>query len=210
MLRGRIHLDMPVAFGRQVLLPILAGIVEEHPALEFDLTFTDATSHLLQDDVDLAVRFGTMRDSAQLIARHLATQERVICAAPAYLARSEAPSDVAAIGRHCCIVGTAKGPPLTWSLRDGGGERRITPPATHRLSDGAAMVDAAVAGLGLVQLPLPLVRAAIANGRLITVLDGLSAPVDVHLVWPRKAQLRYRVRHVIDRLVAAAARGLLD
>jgi DNA-binding transcriptional LysR family regulator len=208
-LSGRIHIDMPVAFGRQVLLPILAGIADEHPALAFDLTFTDATSHLLQEDVDLAVRFGAMRDSAQLIARHLATQERVICASPAYLARAGTPRDVAAVAAHRCIVGTAKGPPLSWTLRDAGGERRLIPPGTHRLSDGAAMVDAAIAGLGLVQLPVPLVRAAIEDGRLVTVLEELSAPVEVHLAWPRKAQLRQRVRHVIDRLIAAAADGAL-
>jgi len=208
-LSGRIHIDMPVAFGRQVLLPILAHIADAHPALAFDLTFTDATSHLLQEDVDLAVRFGAMRDSAQLIVRHLATQERVICASPAYLARAGTPRDVAAVAAHRCIVGTAKGPPLSWALSDASGELRLIPPGTHRLSDGAAMVDAAIAGLGLVQLPVPLVRTAIEDGRLVAVLEGLSAPVEVHLVWPRKVQLRQRVRYVIDQLVAAAADGAL-
>ena len=213
MLSGRIHVDMPVAFGRRVLLPILADIAHAHPGLEFDLTFTDATSDLLQDDVDLAVRFGAMKDSTQLIARHLVTQDRVICAAPDYLARAGMPGDVAEVRAHRCIVGTAKGPPLAWILRapgDGHGDRRFLPPATHRLGDGEAMVDAAIAGLGLVQLPRSMVRAAIADGRLQAVLDGVSAPVEIHVVWPHRAQLRRRVRFVIDRLVASAARGALD
>ena len=213
MLGGRIHVDMPVAFGRRVLLPILAEIAHAHPGLEFDLTFTDATSHLLQDDVDLAIRFGAMKDSTQLIARHLATQDRVICAAPDYLDRAGIPRDIAEVRAHRCIVGTAKGPPLAWVLRGPGAghdDRRFVPPATHRLSDGEAMVDAAIAGLGLVQLPRFMVRAAIADGRLQTVLDAVSAPVEIHVVWPHKAQLRQRVRFVIDRLVGSTARGALD
>lgn len=213
MLSGRIHIDMPVAFGRRVLLPILADVAHAHPNLEFDMTFTDATSHLLQDDVDLAIRFGAMKDSTQLIARHLTTQERVICAAPDYLTRAGVPRDITEVRAHRCIVGTAKGPPLAWSLRTqsgGHGNSRFLPPATYRFGDREAMVDAAIAGLGLVQLPQSMVRAAIADGRLQTMLDGMSAPVDIHIVWPHQAQLRHRVRFVIDRLVTSATRGLLD
>ena len=90
-------------------------------------------------------------------------------------------------------------------------EQRFTPPATHRLSDGEAMVAAAVGGLGLVQLPISLVREQIADGRLIQVLQSCSgAEVDVHAVWPRQSHLNPRVRYVIDRLLDHAAQGRLD
>ena len=85
ILSGRVRIDMPVAFGRQVLLPILIEITRPHPDLSLTLTFTDATSDLLRDDVDLAVRFGSLEDTSHLVARRLATQQRVICASPHYL-----------------------------------------------------------------------------------------------------------------------------
>jgi len=211
ILSGRLRIDMPVAFGRHVLLPILADIAREHSALDLALTFTDATSDLLQEDVDLAIRFGALRDSTHLIARHLVDQDRVICAAPAYLDRHGRPEAIAGLRKHRCIMGSPKGPPLAWIVREQGEVKRVTPPLTHQLSDGEAMVDAAVAGLGLCQAPISMVRDHLAHARLESVLGDLSSvPVEVHAVWPRQAHLSPRVRHVVDRLVAEAKRGTLD
>lgn len=208
ILSGRIHIDMPVAFGRRVLLPALVEITQPHPGLNLSLTFTDATSDLLQDDVDIAIRFGTLRDSSHLVARHLATQARVICASPAYLRLMGEPGSLADVRQHRCIVGTVKGPPLVWFVQQEGVERRFTPPATHQLTDGEAMVDAAVSGLGLGQFAISLVREHLHTGRLKAVLPTYSsAGVDIHAVWPKRAQLSPRVRYVVDELVAYAARG---
>ena len=211
ILSGRLHIDMPVAFGRRVLLPALIEITRPHPDLSLTLTFTDATSDLLQDDVDLAIRFGALTDSSDLVARRLVTQDRVICASPDYLRTHGEPQTLADVRAHRCIVGSLKGPPVVWFVNVGGAEKRFSPPATHRLSDGEAMVDAAVGGLGLAQLPVSLVRGPIANGSLRPVLQTFSAVgVDVHAVWPRQRHLSPRVRYVIDQLVAYAARGQLD
>jgi len=211
VLTGRIHIDMPVAFGRRVLMPILLEIARPHPDLHLTLTFTDATSDLFQDDVDLAVRFGDLKDSSSLIARHLVRQERVICAAPSYVVAHGEPRSLAEIRAHRCIVGSPKGPPTVWLVREAGNEKRITPPPTHSLSDGEAMVDAAVGGLGLCQLPMSLVRDQLDEGLLVRVLaECPSVPVDVHAVWPRQAQLSPRVRYVVDQLLSHAADGRLS
>ncbi|MGJ7511295.1 LysR family transcriptional regulator [Variovorax sp. GT1P44] len=210
ILSGRLHIDMPVAFGRHVLLPALIEITRPHPGLSLTLTFTDATSDLLKEDVDLAIRFGALPNSSDLVARHLVTQERVICAAPAYLRAHGEPRTLADVRAHRCIVGSVKGPPLVWFVTDSGVAKRFTPPATHRLSDGQAMVDAAMGGLGLIQMPISLVREPLARGALQAVLPMCSAGVEVHAVWPQQAQLSPRVRHVVDQLVAYAALGRLD
>jgi DNA-binding transcriptional LysR family regulator len=210
-LHGRLRIDMPVAFGRNAILPLLVGIAEANPGLSLDLTFSDATSDLLQDDVDLAIRFGALKDSSHLIARHLADQDRVICAAPVYLARHGRPQSLGDVKHHRCVVGAPKGPPLGWIVREAGEVRRFMPPATHQLSDGSAMVDAAVAGLGLCQVPISMVRGHLAAGELETVLDDISTvAVEIHAVWPRRAHLSPRVRHVVDRLLAEAERGTLS
>ena len=211
VLTGRIRIDMPVAFGRRVLLPILIDIVRPHPELTLSLTFTDALTDPFQDDVDLMIRFGSLRDSSHLIARHLADQDRMICASPGYVEAHGRPEALVDLRRHRCIVGSPKGPPLAWVVREDGMTKRLSPPATHQVSDGEAMVDAAVSGLGICQLPASLVRRQIESGALVPLLETFSTvPVEVHALWPRQVHLSPRVRHVVDRLVAAANAGALS
>jgi DNA-binding transcriptional LysR family regulator len=211
VLRGRLRIDMPVAFGRRVLLPMLFEIVRPHPALTLSLSFNDATIDPLLDDVDLVIRFGALKDSSHLVARHLADQERVICASPAYLQRHGMPATLADLQGHQGIVGSPQGPPMHWVVREQGAVKRIAPPRTHHLSDGESMVDAAIAGLGICQMPASLVRQAVARGALVPLLVELSTvPVEVHALWPRQAHLSPRVRYVIDQLVERAARGELS
>lgn len=211
VLSGPVHIDMPVAFGRRVLLPALIDITRPHPGLSLHLTFTDATSDLLHDDVDIAIRFGILKDTPHLVARHLVKQARVICASPAYLRSRGEPMNLKEISAHRCVVGAPKGPPLVWYVNDDGVEKRVTPPATHQVSDGEAMVDAVVSGLGIAQFPVSLVREHLDRGRLVPVLKTYSsASVDIHLLWPKRAQLSPRVRYIVDELLADAATGRFD
>jgi DNA-binding transcriptional LysR family regulator len=213
VLSGRLRINMPVVFGRRIVLPILLRIARSNPELTLSLTFTDTTSDLLSQDVDLAVRFGALKDSSHLIGRHLVTQDRVICASPEYLRARGEPKTLDDVGAHHCVMGmgSVNGPPLYWAVMDQGHERRIHPPATHQMSDGEAMVEAAIAGLGLLQLPISVLREPIARGLLIPVLKELSSTaVDVHAVWPKQSHLSPRVRQVVDQLIVAAARGELD
>jgi len=210
-LSGRVHIDMPVAFGRTVLLPLLMEMTRPHPDLGLSLTFSESSSDLLQDGVDLAIRFGALPDSSDLVARRLATQRRVICASPAYLRARGTPEALPDLAGHHCIVGTMAGPPQVWFVKEGNKDKRFTPPQTHRLSDGAAMIDAAIGGLGLLQLPVSILRKALSDGRLVPVLESLSGTdVDVHVMWPHQSHLNPRVRYVIDGLLAYAAQGKLD
>jgi DNA-binding transcriptional LysR family regulator len=150
-------------------------------------------------------------DSSHLVARRLVVQDRVICASPDYLRRRGRPRSLADLKGHRAIVGSREGPPSAWVVRDNGVEKRIRPPAAHEMSDGEAMVDAAVAGFGMVQMPASLVRAHIEHGRLERVLEDVSTvPVEVHALWPRQAQLSPKVRYVVDQLVAHASQGRLD
>lgn len=211
ILSGRLHVDMPVAFGRRVLLPVLMDIVRPHPNIHLTLTFSDAISDLLRDDVDLAIRFGGVDNSSHLVARRLTVQQRVICASPGYLRESGMPVTLADVGSHRCVVGTHNGPPLVWFVREGSTETKFTPPATHQLSDGEAMVDAAVAGLGLVQLPISLVREQLQAGLLEEVLpEYAGSGVEVHALWPHRAQLSPRLRYVVDRLIDYGSQGRLN
>jgi DNA-binding transcriptional LysR family regulator len=211
VLRGRVHVDMPMAFGRKVLLPLLLEIAAPHPELALTMSFNDATVDPMLDQADLVIRFGQLQDSSHLVARRLARQRRIVCGAPAYLERHGTPATPADLNRHRCIVGTVDGPPQRWTLTEDGRTVPVVPPTTHRLSDGESIVETAVAGFGLCQMPSALVRQRIEQGRLIPVLEAYSDDwVDIHLLWLQEAALAPRVRYVIDALIEHAKRGALD
>jgi DNA-binding transcriptional LysR family regulator len=207
---GKLRIDMPAAFGRQVLLPILLGIAKAHPALRLVMTFTDRIIDPIEEGIDLVVRFGELRDCSGLVSRRLTEQRLLLCASPRYLQAHGAPQHPSDLQSHDCIVGYRRG--TTWSFIDEHDKIiRVTPPATHEVGDGDAIIAATIAGCGLSQMPASLVRKPIAEGAIVPVLGGYSkATVTVHAVWPRTRHLVRKVRAVVDELVAQADAGSLD
>lgn len=208
---GRLRVDVPIAFGRRVVLPILLKLGKEYPELQFTLSFTDHLIDPIEEGVDLAIRFGEPKDSAGLVARRLAGFRWVICASPAYLDEHGTPRTLSDVQHHHGIVGYRPGQPLSWRVSNGTESYRLTPPATYEIGDGDAMIEATLAGFGLCQMPLPLVREHIEAGRLKTVLDEFTPDiVDVHAVWPKSAHLRPKVRRVVDIMVGLGSSGWFD
>ncbi|SAK89368.1 LysR family transcriptional regulator [Caballeronia catudaia] len=208
---GRLRIDMPAAFGRRILVPILLDIGRKHPDLQFTMTFSDHLIDPIEEGVDLVIRFGELESSSGLVARRLTSQRMVIAASPEYLARCGTPRHLEDLRRHACIVGYRRGLPLSWRVHIDGESSRISPPATHQISDGDSIVAAAIASMGLCQMPMSLLRPHLESGELRSVLDDISSDlIDVHAVWPKVAHLRPKVRHVVDALVEFAERGKLN
>jgi DNA-binding transcriptional LysR family regulator len=208
---GRLRVDAPAAWGRQILLPVLANIVKQHPGLSLSLSLTDRIIDPVEEGVDLAIRFGETKDTNGLIIRKLAEQRAMIVASPDYLRLRGTPITVDEIQDHDCIVGFRRDIPNTWRVRNlDGSTSRITPPATHEIGDGAAIVDSAVAGLGLAQMPSSLVEDHIKSGRLSAVLEEFSgAKIDISAIWPSTRHLLPRVRYVVEALANEGRRGSL-
>jgi DNA-binding transcriptional LysR family regulator len=193
---------MPVAFGRRVVAPLLYEIANRYPALQLNMTFSDHLIDPVEEGIDLLVRFGELGDSSGLVARRLTRQRWAICAAPSYLARCGVPITLDDLAHHTGIVGHRRGQPLSWRVKQGGDTQRYVPPLAHQIGDGEATIVAAVAGLGLCQMPRCLFNADIEAGRLIEVLAAYEPdPVDVHAVWPVVSHMRPKVRYVVDELV---------
>jgi DNA-binding transcriptional LysR family regulator len=210
--RGRVRIDMPSAFGRRVILPVLMEIAKSEPELRFSLSFTDRVVDLVEERVDLAIRIGELQDSSGLVARKLAQQSRVVCASPRYLKARGVPGSPDDLGSHDCVVGFRRGASVAWTFSDTYRPAvRFSPPQTHEIDDGDAVLAACAAGLGLAQLPLWMVRQQLAERELVAVLEEYQPPgIDIHAVWPKTRHLVPRVRYVVDMLVRRAAAGMLD
>ena len=208
---GRIRIDLPAAFGRQLILPVLIRIARENPDLHFSLSFSDRVIDPIEEGVDLLIRFGESRDASGLIARKLTEQRRLICAAPSYIAergRPETPDD---LGGHACIVGYRLGSPLQWIVTRDGEPTRISPPPTHQVGDGDAILSMTLAGAGLAQMPSSLFRPYIDSGDLLPVLDAFEGPpIPVYAVWPGTRHLSPKLRFIVEALGREAKAGAFD
>lgn len=203
---GTVRLNLPGAFGRRHVMPVLMQLAERHRHLDLSVMFTERTSNIIDENFDLAVRIGTLGNDAGLAARRLGTQTLLICASPDYLARRGVPVSVADLDHHDCIIGWRRIPRPVWLLNNAAGnltqqEIRVR----HEFSDGEAMVQAVLAGAGLSQLPTWLIADHLETGALIEVLDQFSgAQMPIHAVWPTSRYLQPKLRVVIDALALAA------
>lgn len=199
---GSLRITCPVAFGERHVAPVLRRLVEAYPQIEVALDLDNRVLDLAAHRYDLAIRTGRLSDS-RLIGTRIATRRLHLAAAPAYLDRHGTPASLADLARHACLLGTAP----VWRFVDAAGRRAdFRPKARWRCNSGFAVADAAIAGLGLCQLPDFYVADAIAAGSLIALLDAHAVPEEpVWAVYPDRQHLQPKVRIAIDMLREALA-----
>lgn len=199
---GTLRIDMPIVFGRRVMLPLLAKLTQRHPELQLDARLSDAYVDLVKDGIDVAIRAGELDDST-LVARRFASQDLVMVASPAYLRRRGTPAAPDQLAGHDAIVfrmptGMRDRP---WQLRQRGRTLSLHPAARLRFNDGEAMVRAAQLGLGLAQVPDYMAADEIAARRVVEVLADCRPPsMPIHAVMPANRLVPARVRALLDAL----------
>ncbi|MEJ8848102.1 LysR family transcriptional regulator [Variovorax rhizosphaerae] len=201
---GTLRVDMPIVYGRRVVLPVLARLKAEHPGLELDLRLQDSFVELVRDGIDLAVRIGALQDST-LVARRFDSQYLLLCASPDYVDRHGIPSTLAALEQHKAVLFRmpSSGRDRPWQLVQRGKAVNLQPRSELRLNDGEALVQAAVLGLGIVQLPSVMVDDELRDGRLVELLPSLRPlPMPISAVYPSQRLLPPRVRVLLDALTA--------
>ncbi|ASL42283.1 HTH-type transcriptional regulator DmlR [Burkholderia sp. AD24] len=173
--QGRLHVSMPVLFGRRCVAPILLELAQRYPKLELQISFTDRVMDLVEEGIDLVVRSGPLnRAPAGLVARRLGEQILALCAAPAYLAQHGTPQTVADLQRHEGIFYAHGRREAVWLLPDNDAVlQNIVIPHRLRFDDLETILAATVAGAGIACLPCWLIADAMASGALVKVLPAL-------------------------------------
>ena len=203
--RGVLRVHSRVSLGAQLLAPALPAFLARYPELRLDLRLSDREVDMVQENVDLSIGLGRMRDSS-LIVRRLATSPRIVCASPAYLATRPAPERPEDLLAHNCLVYRNDAQPPTWRfLRDGQlTEVRV---AGGLLTDHAEVVRLGVlGGLGVALLPEWSIGRDLQEGRLRPLLpDYEASPMDldhgIYVVMQRSRQRSIKVRLFVDFLL---------
>lgn len=206
--RGMLRVSSPVALGRHYIGPALAKFASHYPELQVQLSLSDQLIDLLASGFDCAIRIGANNDS-RLVARTLAANRRVICAAPAYIAKHGKPDTPADLLQHSCILMQSSSVMhADWHFHSlvSQEEQTIRVRGNWLTDNGEQAHDWAIAGLGLVRRSVWDVAAALVSGELIEVLSewaDISAPIQI--MYPSRRYLPLRTRLFIDLLVAEFA-----
>src|SRR5262249_45101970 len=148
---GEVRIDLPTAFGRVLVMPVLLDVAERYPALHLTVSFTDRRVDLVGENIDLAVRIGNLDDSADLVGGPIGVQPMVIVGAPDYIAKRGVPRSPVGLKVHDCIVGRRQ---VSWSLKQPDGSiARHAVSVKHEFQDYETVQRAVRAGHGLAQLP---------------------------------------------------------
>lgn len=199
---GTLRLSVPLTYGRAVVVPALASLRRRHPALEFDVRFSDAFSDLLTERLDAAIRIGPVQDS-RLVARRVGWQRLVTVASPGYLRGTPVPRAPAALARHACLRFRlpTSGRLRPMEYRQRGRVTTIEPRPVAVFDDGEAMVAAAVHGMGVGQVPDYMATRELAEGALVALLDACEPPaMPISVVHAHRRQPPPRLRALIDHL----------
>ncbi len=194
--RGKLRLTCSVAYGDRFIAPMVNEFASRYPDLSVEMIFTNQTLDLVQEGIDLAIRLSQLKDSS-LIARKIAPRTLYVCGSPQYFARQGQPQILSELANHNCLLGTLD----YWSFFENGETHTVKVDGNWRCNSGPALLDAALRGLGLVQLPDYYVSEHLQNETLISVLDKYRLPDSaVWAVYPPNRHLSPKVRLLVDFL----------
>jgi DNA-binding transcriptional LysR family regulator len=173
--RGLLTVTAPEAFGRRHVVPAIASFLKRYPLIEIDLHLSDQRVDLTAQRVDVAIRIGQLPDS-DLVATRLAPSRRLACASPDYLARCGRPAAPGQLVNHNCLTLASTTSPGWWCFAGVHRGAALPVRGTLRTDDTEALLQAAVAGIGVVHLASWLVGDYVREGKLVSLFPGTPAP----------------------------------
>ena len=194
---GTLRVNAPVAFGHLHMMSLLLAYQRKYPGLAIELSLEDRYVDLVQEGIDVAIRFGELGDS-QLVARHVGSSARVCVASPAYLAARGTPNEPADLNSHNCITYTYLFSDK-WPFEGRDGLLSIKVRGDFRANSGMTIRAAALEGVGIASVPAFLVREDIETGRLVPVLSQfVPAPIRISAVYPSARLLSRKVKLFVE------------
>ncbi|HET9959329.1 MAG TPA: LysR family transcriptional regulator [Polyangiaceae bacterium] len=207
---GRIRVSAPVTFGQMHIAPLVGAFLEQHPGLSIALSLNDAFVDLLASGVDVAVRSGRSGDSS-LLSKKLASDARVVCASPKYLAKHGTPRVPEDLLRHACLRHSMMQPGAGWLFETPAGPTTIAVAGQIEVDHVGTLRDAALASRGIVYLPRYAVVQDLKAQRLVSLLaEFVPEPAAIRALWAAGKQPVRRVNALVEFLAIELPKRLDD
>ncbi len=198
---GTLRLATAVMFGRRQITPLLPRFRKRYPDIVFEHYLSDSSTDLVRDGIDLAIKSGEQKDSTHQAIR-LGTVQRVTAAAPAFLKQWGTPRQPSDLAGLSCLIFLGQTVPFDWSYWEAGRrDLTVTVSGFYRADTTEALLEAALAGMGIYNAPLSTCGEEISAGRLVRVLTEFEpAPIPLFAVMPHSAHVPQKTRVFIDFL----------
>lgn len=212
--RGSLYVAAPLGVGRRLIAPQVSEFLAEYPQVSLRLRLTDRNVDLTTEGLDLAFFLGQPEDSTLRI-RKIADVDRVLCAAPEYIAARGNPASGAALisdNHECLNLRFPGATEFQWRLITPEGPKRFRVSGRFEADDGEVLTDWALAGHGIALKPIFEVADHLKSGRLVPVATQTPPePVQMACLYTHRRgqdpKARLFMEFVIDRIAAAIRAG---
>ena len=193
---GELRITCSTALGERFVAPIVQDFCAAWPQLSVTLDLSNRIVDMIAEGYDLAIRTGDLTDS-RMVRTRIAGRRLYSCASPDYLARAGKPERIEDLDAHNCLAGSA----AHWHFSVEGADRIVRPRGRWRCNSGEAVARAALAGMGICQLPDFYVLRPLASGALVEILPEYRRPEEpIWAVYPERRHLMPKVRLLVDSL----------
>lgn len=205
---GDIRVTVATSFGMDQIVPLLPTFLESWPGLRVRLSLSDTLADIIGEGFDVAIRMGNLQDS-NLVSRKLCHLQRVVVAAPSYIAKHGSPSAPADLAAHNCQMWE---PPMdhlnNWPFMIGGQRTSISINGNFQTSSGVSSVYMCLAGVGITRMAEHMVIPSIRSNLLVPLLTEFQATDEtaIYALYPRDSSLHPRVRAFIDYIAGRLSR----
>ncbi len=194
--RGLIKITAPVTYGEERVVPLINDFALKYPQVEVKIHLSNQTINLSEDGYDLAIRIGHLNDST-MMAKKLSVRMLYTCASPSYIETFGAPHTPSELEQHNCLLGSKD----YWRFQELQKQKNIRVSGTLKCNSGYGLVDAALKGMGIIQLPDFYVQDHIESGHLLSLLDVYREKEEgIWAVYPNNRMLSAKVRLLVDYL----------
>ncbi|MAN13736.1 MAG: hypothetical protein CL945_03360 [Dinoroseobacter sp.] len=203
-----IRVTAPLGAGRRIIAPLVPQFVDTYPETEVRMRLSDRKVDIMADGLDVAFFIGSPGDST-LKLRKIMDCDRVLCAAPSYLAEfgtPKSPEDLMHGKANCLLLRFPRSPEYFWVLQTPDGPRKFEVEGKYDADDGDVLTAWALDGRGIINKPRFDVADHLRDGSLVEVLpDTPPAPSMFGCLYPHKKLLDPKIRAFVDFIVERGA-----
>jgi DNA-binding transcriptional LysR family regulator len=199
---GMLRMSVPVILGQGPFLKFLSAFLDAQPGIRIDLFITNLFLDLVAENLDIAIRFGELKD-ASVVATRLGRSVRYVVATPEYLKGRKAPVEPEDLKLHDCVMLNARGNETDWDLVNGRKKARIHVSGPISSRDFNSVSTFVYRGHGIGLLPSTYCEEELASGALIRLLPKWASPqIPIFAVYTNRKFMPLRLKVFLEAVAA--------